>query len=108
MYNIIIDPSVVSQGHDREVVDGLSYTHKYFLSILMTIVKLTGVSENETHMVIHDSTLSTDISIIGNFINIFWPHHINFFLVYQGKYRKQASQRKWTERENHVQNSKYA
>ena len=37
-YNIVIDCGVEAPGHLREVVNGLNYTKKTFLSMLMTTV----------------------------------------------------------------------
>ena len=41
-YNITIYCDVGAPGHDREFVDGLNYTNKYCLSMLMTNLKLHG------------------------------------------------------------------
>ena len=62
-YDFIIYHCVGSQGHVREVVDGLNATYYHFISMLMTTVKLTVAPEHDTHMVTHNSTVDIDISV---------------------------------------------
>ena len=44
-YNIIINPGVGATGHGREVVGGLNYTRKRFLSMLIKTVQLPGTED---------------------------------------------------------------
>ena len=62
-YNIIIDRGVGAPGHVREFVDGLNYTEKWFLSMLMKNVKLTDAVGYESYMSIHTLSSTTDITL---------------------------------------------
>ena len=60
-YNIIIYHGAGSPGHIREVFYDLNYTNKWFLSMLMTTLKLPSAANDDTQMVMHTSTVNTEI-----------------------------------------------
>ena len=55
-HNIIIDHGDSTQGHGREVFNGLNATNKRFLSMLITNVQFPGVSRYDKHISMHTST----------------------------------------------------
>ena len=62
-YNIIIDCGVGAPGHVREVVYGLNDNYKRLISMLMKTVQMTRAASYDSHMVIHTSTETIDISL---------------------------------------------
>ena len=54
IYNIIIDRSVGSPVHDREVFDA----DKAFLSMLIPMLQLPGATGYATHMEMHTFTIN--------------------------------------------------
>ena len=62
-YNILIDCCVGAPGHGKDVLYGLNATEKMFLIISMTTVKLPGSATNDSHMVMRNTIINTDISI---------------------------------------------
>ena len=105
-YNTIIDRGVGAPGHGREVVGGLSYTEKWFISILIITVQLPSAASCESQMAMHTSTSNTDISLAREFqkhlSDLTWEHG----LLDLGKYVKCASKWNWNERDYHVQDNK--
>ena len=74
--------------------------------MLITNVQLPGSAAYDTHMYIHTSTVNKYISLEKGFQkNLSDPSRKNVVLD-KGKYVKRASQRKWTECDYHVQDSK--
>ena len=108
VYNIIIDCGVVTSGYGREVVDGLNYTNKRFLSMLLKTVQLTGEKSYEPHMAMHTSTTNIDISLEGKFqkhlSDLTWAHG----LLDHGIDRKSYCKQKQIDCEYHVQEIKEA
>ena len=62
-YNIVIDRIFGAPVHDREVVGGLNATDKRFFSVFITTVQLSSESSYSSHMAMHTSTLTIDISL---------------------------------------------
>ena len=103
IYNIIIDRKIVSPGSARDVIDGLNDTDKLFLPMFMTTVRLHGEARYDSQMKIHASNVKAEIIITREFQkNLSYPTRKNLVMD-RGKYIKQASERKCTESEYHVQ-----
>ena len=75
--------------------------------MLITTVKLPGASTNDLQMVMYTSMSNIDISLAREFQKHLSDPTRAHGLIDNGKYRKRASNRKWTEHDYHVHDRKY-
>ena len=75
--------------------------------MLTTTVKLPGAASHDSNMEINTSTANKDISLTKEFKDHFPDPTQAHGLLDHGKDRKCAGKCKWTERDYHVQDSKY-
>ena len=66
-YNIIIYHGVGAPLYCREVVGGLNYTDKKFLTMIIITVQLHVSAYYDSQMVMNTSTTNTDISLAREF-----------------------------------------
>ena len=62
-HDILIGCSVVAPVHEKDVADGIKYTEKTYLSMLMKTLQLPNAATNNYQMEMHKSTENEDISL---------------------------------------------
>ena len=73
-YNIAIYCGVGSPGHVKYVVYGLKATNKRFVLVLIKTLQLPGTATNDSHMGMHTSMSTTDISLPRSFQKTLRPN----------------------------------
>ena len=62
-YLVIIDCGIITPGHVKYVVDGISDIDKYYIYQLMYNVQLTGSKLFDSQILMHSFTQNNDISL---------------------------------------------
>ena len=101
-YSIIIDRGISAPGHAKESVDGINDINKRFIYKLMSNVQLLGSKTFDSQILMHSCTENNDASLDKQLQKNLSKGHRKHGVIDQGKYRKIASKRKWTDREYHV------
>ena len=76
-FSVFVDRGITAPVHGREVVYGLNTIYIRFLFQLMSTVKITGEKGDDTHMVIHTGTRTSDVSLASEFQNSCLLRHSN-------------------------------
>ena len=71
----------------------------------MSNFQLPGLKKTDSQILMNSCTQKNDVSIIKKFQKNMYKEHLKHGVIDQGKYRKIASKRKWTDREYHVQDN---
>ena len=104
-YSIIIDCGISVPGHGKEVVDGFNAVDKRYIYQLISKVQLPGSVRFYSHIKIHTGTENKYVSLAKEFKNHLEGEHHKNGVIDQVKSRKRYMNRKWTEREYHVQDN---
>ena len=104
-YSIIIDRGISAPGHVKEVADSLNAIDKCYIYQLMSNVQLPGSETFDSQILMHSCTQKNDVILAKEFQKCISKEHHKHGVIDQGKYRKIASKRKWTDREYHVQDN---
>ena len=104
-YSIIIDRGISAHGHGKEVVDGLNAVDKRYIYQLIYNVKLPGSVRFYSQIKMHTGTEKEDVILSKEFKYHLDKEHRQNGAIDQGKSEKRFMERKWTEREYHVQDN---
>ena len=104
-YSLTIDRCIIATGIGREVVDGLNAIDKRYIYQLISNVKLPGSKLFDSHMQMHTSTQNSDASIAKELQQHMSNENSQNCVIDQGKYKIIFSERKWTDRDYHVQDN---
>ena len=99
----IIDRGVSAPGQVIEVVHCFNNIDKRFIFLLMSTAQLLGAKGYDTHMDMHATTCTFDISLAREFQKHLFSATHKHGIIYQGRHTKMAGKQKWTEREFHAQ-----
>ena len=102
-YSVIIDSGIITPGHVKEVINSLNDIDKRYKYQLMYNVKLTRSICFYSHILMNSCTQKNDVRLDKEFQKHLSKEHRKHVVIYQGKYSKRSSKRKWTDREYHVQ-----
>ena len=101
-YSIIIDQGISAPGHSKEVVDGINAIDKRYMDKLMSNGQVLGSNILYSQILMHSCTQKNDVSLAKTFQKYLSMEHCKHRIIDQGKYRKRAIIRKWTDKEYHV------
>ena len=104
-HSIIFDQGISAPGHGKEVVDDLNAIEKCQKYQLLSTVQLTGSKTFENNILMHYCTQKKDVSLAKEFRKHLSNYDCKHGVIYQGKYRKISSKRKFIDREYHVQDN---
>ena len=104
-YSIIIDRGISAPGHGKEVVDGLNAFHKRYIYQLISNVQLPGSNIFDSQMQMHTGNQKYDVSLAKEFQHHLTKEHRKNGVFDQGKNNKLFMERKWTDRQYHVQDN---
>ena len=104
-YSIIIDRGISAPGNSKEVVDGINDVDKRYIYQLMSTVQLPGSNRFYSHMQMHTGNKKDDVSLANEFQHYLTKCQRKNGVVDQGKYKKIFMERKWIERQYHVQDN---
>ena len=105
-YSIIIDRDISSPVHGKEVVDGFNAIGKRYMYKLMSNVQLTGSRTFDSQILMNSCRhKKNDVSLAKESQRRPSKEHRKHGTIDQGKYRKIASKRRYTDREYHVQDN---
>ena len=71
----------------------------------MSNVHLTGSKKFDSQIIMYYCTQNNDVSLAKQFQRHLSKYHCKNGVTNQGRYRKRASKKKWTDREYHVQDN---
>ena len=91
--------------HCMAVVDCLNATYTSFLFELMSTVQLSDSKEYDTHILMHSTTSTADVSLVREFKKHLSNTACKYGAINEEKNKKQSSKLKFTERDYHVQDN---
>ena len=104
-YSIIIDRGISAPGHGKELVDGINEVDKHYIYQLISKVQLTWSVRFYLQIKINTGTENKDASLANEFKDHLEGEHRQNGVIDQVKPRKIFMERKWREREYHVQDN---
>ena len=87
------------------MVDGINAVDKRYTYQLMSTVKLHGSIRFDSHIQMHTDTEKYDVSLVKEFQEHLTKKHCKDGVNDQGKPKKMLMERKWIDREYHVQDN---
>ena len=87
------------------MVDGINAVDKRYIYQLMSKVQLPGSIRFDSQIKIHTGTEKKDVSLAREFKDHLEGEHRKNVVIDQGKSRKRFMERKWIERNYHVQDN---
>ena len=95
---MIIGRSIGAPGHGREVVDIHNDTERRLILHLIATLQLTDSQMYDTQMVMNTSTQNSDVRLAQKVQNHLSNASQKHSILDNGKYKKQSSKQKWTNR----------
>ena len=104
-HSIVIYRGISAPGHGKEVVHGLNFIFNRYMYQLMSNVQLPGSKTFDSHILMHSSAPKKYVSLAKESQKHMYKDYCKHGVIYQGKYRKISSKRKWKERDYHFQDN---
>ena len=104
-YSIIIDRDISSHGNGKDFVDGLNAVYKRYIYQLMSTVQLPGSNIFDSQMQMHTGNQKDDVGFSKEFQHHMTKEHRKNGVFDWGKNNKRFMERKWTDRQYHVQDN---
>ena len=104
-HSIIFDRGISAPGHGKYLVDGINVIDNLYIYQLMSTVKLPGSKIFEKQIIMHSCTQKRMPVCLKSYKNIYIMMIRKHGVIDEGKDRKRASKRKYTERDYHVQDN---